>query len=104
MSQDSLFRPDIGSWKPPTDFPELPGKRVYLDVESTGKGKKGPKPVGVSVNRRYYPFAHQGGGNLEKTKVYAWLRDKLRGKTVVNLNTGGDAEWLRDDGLDLEEL
>ena len=76
-------------WVKPTEFPDLRFcDEIAIDLEthdpdlkSMGSGsvtKKG-KVVGIAVATEgysgYFPFDHEGGGNLEKDKVIQWFTD-----------------------------
>jgi len=73
-------------------FPSLTSaKLICLDCETCDKDllTKGPGwhrdsficGVAVATDRyqNYYPIAHEGGDNLDGTKVLAWLKTELRG-------------------------
>lgn len=94
-------------WAPPSSFPDLSGdKRVWLDLETDGVDKRKSKPVGIALSTEtkswYFPFAHEGGGNLDEDNVRRWAKDQLRNKRIANLNTGFDAAVARNWDLDLE--
>jgi hypothetical protein len=83
-------------------FPSLRGQgMVSVDCETYDPGLKERGPswhrdgyiAGVAIgteagHRGYYPIAHQGGGNLDKAKVLAWLKAELSdpkvGKVFAN--------------------
>lgn len=101
--------PPVSDWKPPTDFPRLHGV-VAIDVETrdenlVAKGSGWARPgdgylVGVSIaweeGERYYPFAHEGGGNLDKEPVMAYIRDLAENKDVQLVCHGStyDLGWI----------
>jgi len=73
-------------------FPSLKSaKLISIDCETKDEQLKTHGPgyhrdgaiagVAIAVDgfSEYYPVAHEGGGNLDKAKVYAWLREQLRG-------------------------
>jgi DNA polymerase I-like protein with 3'-5' exonuclease and polymerase domains len=106
----SMFsdRPKVEGWTPPESLPELGQfSKVSLDVESTGKQKFRDLPVGIAIKtpkgKYYLPFGHGEGGNLDQNLVRRWAQRELRGKRICNLNTGFDAELMRNWGVDLEE-
>ena len=59
-------------WVKPEEFPDLKSK-------GSGSVIKNGKVVGISVAvdgySGYFPFDHEGGGNLEKSKVIQWFTD-----------------------------
>jgi DNA polymerase I-like protein with 3'-5' exonuclease and polymerase domains len=74
-----------------TSFPDLRGQGlISLDVETRDDDLKTLGAgylrdgyiAGVAIGteagyREYYPVAHEGGGNLDKAKVFSWLRKQL---------------------------
>lgn len=72
-------------------FPSLQGQgMISIDVETRDPNLKTHGPgyhrdgyiVGVAVGtesgfRKYYPIAHEGGGNMDKDQVLSWLRPQL---------------------------
>ena len=76
-------------WVKPEEFPDLrQADTIAIDLEtwdpdlkSMGSGSvvKNGKVVGISVAvdgySGYFPFDHEGGGNLEKSKVIQWFTD-----------------------------
>lgn len=94
-------------WKPPSELPSLDGiTHLAMDAETTGKDKRKDKPVGTAFRlpdgRKFYLPTGHAGGNLDPEKVKRWKQNELRNKTIVNINTGFDAEVERNDGVDLE--
>lgn len=84
--------PDTG-WIMPTDFPSLEGqgaiaidtetKDIELKTRGSGALRDDCHICGVSIGteagfRRYYPVAHEMGENLDKEKVFKWLRRELK--------------------------
>ncbi len=88
--QTPLFKPQT-EWVPPQKFPNLKeSKMITVDIETCDEELKVKGPgwptgngfiTGVAVRSEdfvgYYPVAHQGGGNLDKKKVFSWLKDIL---------------------------
>lgn len=80
-------------WRPPSELPTLKGrgiKRIAFDIETKdtdlpvlGPGtRRGSYVVGIALgtdqdDRWYFPVAHEGGGNMDATKVRAWAKDEL---------------------------
>jgi DNA polymerase-1 len=80
---------------------------IQLNVESNGlKWWDGDRPVGIGVRagdiKRYLPFGHKPGGNLDEATVKRWAERELRGKRITNINTRFDVHMLREWGVDLE--
>jgi DNA polymerase I-like protein with 3'-5' exonuclease and polymerase domains len=83
-------------------------KDIIVNFETTGlKWQRGDAPVGVTVGtldgqiKRYLPFGHQGGGNLDKTSVVRYLQS-LRNKHITNAHTSFDLHMARVLGVDFE--
>lgn len=117
MLQLTLFETK-SSWTTPATLPNLTGvKRIAVDTEVkdpflTEKGpgfhRKDGYPVGVSLSAKingetkkwYLPFAHLGGGNLDKGIVVRYLNDLFKEKREwVFANASYDLGWLRFLGL-----
>lgn len=126
--QSLLF--DIPSdWALPTEFPNLLDCDVSIDLETrdpwlkSGRGSgwafdldselRG-EVIGISIGaeslnrggpaeRWYFPFRHQGGGNLERENVFAWMRDLLNssGERIFH-NALYDCGWLEAEGLEID--
>src|ERR1700757_4754113 len=110
-AQQHLFAslPQTASrWKAPAELPSLANvKWMALDMESTGKRKFKDKPVGAAYRlddgrSGYLPWGHKGGGNLDEKQCKRWMNREVRGKDIVNLNTGFDAQVVLNWGVDLE--
>jgi len=99
-------------WRALETLPVLDSRfrRLAFDSEWTGTDWRGEdKPVGYSFaledGRNFYlPIGHQGGGNLDAGLVHRWMRDNLKGKTIVTLSGKGDLNMSRKMGVDLEAL
>ena len=110
--QASFWEPkdDNGQWKPRETLPDLSlHNEVWLDTEydKHKKTKQQITPCGISIAladgaKQYMPFAHLEGGNLDEEKVKDWASRELRGKRIIGINIGGDAEALLNWGVDLE--
>ena len=101
-------------WVKPTEFPDLRFcDEIAIDLEthdpdlkSMGSGsviKKG-KVVGIAVATDgyagYFPFDHEGGGNLEKDKVIQWFTDICKTtSTKIFHNAMYDVCWIRSMGI-----
>jgi DNA polymerase-1 len=101
-------------WVPPSSLPDFhPDEEIALDTENNDPDltTKGPACLrgkgfiaGVSLASRtkscYLPFAHHGGGNLDKGLIFAYLRDLLKQRRPwVMANAQYDLMWLRSSGL-----
>ena len=76
-------------WVKPTEFPDLrQADTIAIDLETydpdlkslgtgsvVGRGKVVGIAVAVDGYAGYFPFDHEGGGNLEKSKVLQWFKD-----------------------------
>lgn len=95
------------AWTAPTELPSLDGvKELAFDTEDTGKNKRVDFPIGLSFRtdtglKAYLPWGH-AGGNLDADKVREWCKKELRGKKLIGLNIGFDAETMLRWGVDLE--
>jgi DNA polymerase I-like protein with 3'-5' exonuclease and polymerase domains len=101
-------------WVKPTEFPDLRFcDEIAIDLEthdpdlkSMGSGsviKKG-KVVGIAVATDgyagYFPFDHEGGGNLEKDKVIQWFTDICKTtSTKIFHNAMYDVCWIKSMGI-----
>ena len=101
-------------WICPENYPDLKGyKYIAIDLEtrdpdlkSRGSGAiiGNGEIVGIAVAvdgwSGYYPIAHQGGGNLEKTKVMDWIKSVCSTDNVKLFhNAMYDVCWLRAAGI-----
>src|SRR5210317_1303291 len=97
-------------WLKPTEFPDLRHvDEIAIDLETKDPDliKKGSGSVigngdviGIAVAtnhyKGYFPIAHEGGGNMDRTKVLSWLKDVLEApSTKVFHNAIYDVCWLR---------
>jgi DNA polymerase I-like protein with 3'-5' exonuclease and polymerase domains len=103
-------------WICPENYPDLKGyKYIAIDLEtrdpdlkSRGSGAiiGNGEIVGIAVAvdgwSGYYPIAHQGGGNLEKTKVMDWIKSVCATDNVKLFhNAMYDVCWLRAAGVQI---
>jgi len=101
-------------WVKPEEFPDLrQADTIAIDLEtydpdlkSKGSGSviKNGKVVGISVAvdgySGYFPFDHEGGGNLEKSKVIQWFTDICQSPAdKVFHNAMYDVCWIRSMGI-----
>ena len=112
--QVPLFRPQT-EWIPPEEFPDLNNySEIAIDLEtkdpnlnkSMGSGSiiGHGDVVGVAVAVKdwhaYYPFAHEGGGNMDRKMVLKWLQKVLHTPAIkIFHNAMYDVCWLRHLGL-----
>jgi DNA polymerase I-like protein with 3'-5' exonuclease and polymerase domains len=103
-------------WVSPETFPDLSGyKIISIDLETkdpdlktkgsgsiVGNGEVVGIAVAVDGWCKYYPIAHEGGGNLDKKKVLEWLKDVCATSSIkVFHNAMYDVCWLRSYGIKL---
>ena len=101
-------------WVRPTEFPDLRQvDEIAIDLETKDPDliKKGSgsvigngEVIGVAVSTKhfkgYFPIAHEGGGNMDKSRVLSWLKDILESQsTKVFHNAIYDVCWLRAMGF-----
>ena len=101
-------------WIAPDSFPDLTGYKIISidletkdpDLKSKGSGSiiGNGEVVGIAVAVdgwcKYYPIAHEGGGNLDKKKVLEWLKDVCATSSIkVFHNAMYDVCWLRSYGI-----
>ena len=101
-------------WICPENFPSLKGySHVAIDLETKDPGLKSMGSgatrghgniVGIAVAvegwSAYYPIAHEGGGNLDKDKVMAWIKEVCAAPNIKLFhNAMYDVCWLRAAGV-----
>jgi len=101
-------------WVKPEEFPDLrQADTIAIDLEthdpdlkSKGSGSiiKNGKVVGISVAvdgySGYFPFDHEGGGNLEKSQVIQWFTDICHSPAdKIFHNAMYDVCWIRSMGI-----
>ena len=97
-------------WVAPSEFPELKdAKEIAIDLETKDINliSRGPGSAigdgfiaGISVAtdgwKGYYPIAHEGGGNLDRSKVLNWFTALLKNDaTKIFHNALYDVCWIR---------
>lgn len=117
--QDSLF-PVESNWTPPAEFPNLDGEFSIdletrdpllktrgagwgFDISSEIRGYPVGIGIGTADRQWYFPFAHQGGGNLDRSRVISWLRDQIAkpGRKIFH-NGIYDVGWLSTLGIQIK--
>ena len=101
-------------WVKPTEFPDLRDvDEIAIDLETKdpdllkkgsgsviGNGEVIGIAVATSFYKGYFPIAHEGGGNMDKSRVLSWLKDILEApSTKVFHNAIYDVCWLRAMGF-----
>ena len=101
-------------WVKPEEFPDLrQANTIAIDLEThdpdlkslgsgaiVGRGKVVGIAVAVDGYSGYFPFDHEGGGNLEKSKVIQWFRDVCGcAADKVFHNAMYDVCWIRAMGI-----
>jgi len=114
--QKIIFKPQT-EWLPPVEFPDLSKHdEIAIDLETkdpeltkmgsgsvTNKGEVVGIAVAVEGWCGYYPIAHGGGGNMDKTMVLKWFQDVLNTKAdKVFHNAMYDVCWIRSMGLNIQ--
>jgi DNA polymerase I-like protein with 3'-5' exonuclease and polymerase domains len=113
--QTPLFKPQT-EWLPPENFPDLSKhKEIAIDLETkdpdlmkmgsgsvVGKGDVTGIAVAVTGWSGYYPIAHEGGGNMDRTKVLKWFQGVLSTPAdKIFHNAMYDVCWIRALGLSI---
>ena len=103
-------------WVKPIEFPDLrQADTIAIDLEThdpdlksmgsgsvVGKGKVVGIAVAVDGYSGYFPFDHEGGGNLEKSKVIQWFTDVCESQAdKIFHNAMYDVCWIRAMGIKL---
>ena len=101
-------------WVKPEEFPDLrQAHTIAIDLETydpdlksmgsgsvIGNGKVVGIAVAVDGYSGYFPFDHEGGGNLEKSKVIQWFKDVCECPAdKVFHNAMYDVCWIRKMGI-----
>ena len=101
-------------WVKPTEFPDLrQADTIAIDLETydpdlkslgtgsvVGRGKVVGIAVAVDGYAGYFPFDHEGGGNLEKSKVLQWFKDICECPAdKIFHNAMYDVCWIRAMGI-----
>ena len=107
---------DQVEWLSPDSFPDLSKyKTISIDLETrdpdlklkgSGSIVNNGEIIGIAVAVdnwcKYYPFGHEGGGNLDKKKILTWIKAVCATKaTKVFHNAMYDVCWLRSYGINI---
>ena len=113
-----IFKPQT-EWLPPESFPNLSKyDEIAIDLETKDPelktmgsgsviGKSNIVGVAVAVHdwRGYYPIAHEGGGNMDKSMVIKWFQDVLNTEaTKIFHNAMYDVCFIRAAGLKINGM
>jgi DNA polymerase I-like protein with 3'-5' exonuclease and polymerase domains len=113
MSYQITMTTQNSEWVTPNEFPDLSEEtEIAIDLETrdenmktlgTGWARKDGEIVGIAVAagsfKGYYPVNHQAGGNLPRTKVFAWIQEVLKTKAdKIMHNAQYDLGWIRSMG------
>jgi DNA polymerase I-like protein with 3'-5' exonuclease and polymerase domains len=113
--QKIIFKPQT-EWLPPEEFPDLSKHdEIAIDLETKdpeltkmgsgaiiGKGEVVGIAVAVEGWCGYYPIAHGGGGNMDRTMVLKWFQDVLNTNAIkIFHNAMYDVCWIRSMGLNI---
>ena len=103
------------NWAPNYDFPDI-NEPIAIDTETydphlktKGAGwcfENGGHIAGISVATKnwsnYYPIRHEEGGNVDRDRVIAWLREQLAKPTPkIFANASYDIGWLKKEGVEI---
>ena len=101
-------------WVKPTEFPDLRhANEIAIDLEThdpdlktkgsgaiVGRGKVVGIAVATDGYSGYFPFAHEGGGNLDKDLVLKWFKDICESNAdKIFHNAMYDVSWIRAMGF-----
>jgi len=113
-----IFKPQT-EWLPPESFPDLSKyDEIAIDLETKDPelktmgsgsvvGKSNIVGVAVAVHdwKGYYPIAHEGGGNMDKSMVIKWFQDVLNTDAVkIFHNAMYDVCFIRAAGLKINGM
>ena len=116
MMQVPLFKPQT-EWTPPTEFPDLSKyNEIAIDLETkdpdlvkmgSGSVTKRGGVVGIAVAvkgwKGYFPIAHEGGGNMDRSMVLKWFQAVLNTDAdKIFHNAMYDVCWIKSLGLTIQ--
>ena len=101
-------------WVKPTEFPDLRhANEIAIDLEThdpdlktkgsgaiVGRGKVVGIAIATDGYSGYFPFAHEGGGNLDKDLVLKWFKDICESNAdKIFHNAMYDVSWIKAMGF-----
>ena len=107
-----LFNQNVvkSEWLHPTEVPSMKGRKVVAvdletwdsELKTMGPGwpKKLGMVIGISISdgnfTAYYPIAHEGGGNMDRSAVIKYIRDICEDDSIQKVfhNAQYDVGWL----------
>lgn len=123
MVQSAPLHMPVSEWVAPdlSNLPSLAGvPQVSLDLETMdpdleelGPGvRRGAKIAGIGVGidgggpRLYLPVGHEGGGNLDPEKVFAWARHEFANYSgnVVGMHLLYDLDFCAEAGIHMPKV
>lgn len=81
---------------------------LELDFETTGlQWWQDDVPIGAAVrypdgSRKYYPWGHRGGGNLDEAVVKRWFQEQWKHRRITNFHTRFEVHMAYKWGVDFE--
>ena len=114
--QIPLFKPQT-EWLPPENFPDLSKyDEIAIDLETkdpdlmkmgsgsvVGKGDVTGIAVAVPGWSGYYPIAHEGGGNMDKSVIVDYIKEVCEDESIQKVfhNAQYDIGWLSTLGIEV---
>ena len=115
----NLKKPKVGiktEWVPVEEMPITPDgiKEIAIDLETKDPRLKTHGPgwptgngdvVGIAIAyegfNSYFPFGHEGGGNLDRRHVIKWFKKEIAAYPCDKIfyNASYDVGWLRRLGI-----
>ena len=120
--KQNLKRPKYGvkrEWVPVESLPVTPDgiKEIAVDLETkdprlrshgpgwpTGNGEVAGIAIAYEGFNSYFPFGHEGGGNLDKSLIKKWFTREIAKHPADKIfhNAAYDVGWLRRMGIKVE--
>jgi DNA polymerase I-like protein with 3'-5' exonuclease and polymerase domains len=119
MNQDLFKKDEVkAEWLHPTETPSMKGKDVVaIDLETcdTELKKMGPgwprkigSVIGIAISSgdftAYYPIAHEGGGNMDKSVIVDYIKEVCEDESIQKVfhNAQYDIGWLSTLGIEVK--